>query len=86
LPIPERPWRHISVDFVGPLPESEGANIIIVVVDRIIKLRYYIPCHAGEGNLNSEHVIKLFLRHIWKHHGLPDSIVSDRGSVFVSYL
>jgi hypothetical protein len=64
LPIPERPWRHILVDFVGPLPESEGANIIMVVVDRITKLRYYIPCHAGEGNLDPEHVVKLFLRHI----------------------
>jgi transposase InsO family protein len=58
----------------------------MVVVDRMTKLRHYIPCHAGEGNLDPEHVAKLFLRHIWKHHGLPDSIVSDRGSVFVSYL
>jgi transposase InsO family protein len=86
LPIPERPWRHISVDFVGPLPENEGANIVMVVVDRITKLRHYIPCHAEEGNLDLKNVIKLFLRYIWKHHGLPDSIISDRGSVFISYL
>jgi transposase InsO family protein len=58
----------------------------MVVVDRITKLRYYIPCHAEKGNLNFKHVIKLFLRYIWKHHGLPNLIVSDRGSMFVSYL
>ena len=85
LPIPERPWRHISVDFVGPLPESGGMNTVMVVVDRLTKLRHYIPCHAGEGDLNPESAARLFLRHVWKHHGLPDSIVSDRGSVFISY-
>jgi hypothetical protein len=57
----------------------------MVVVDRITKLRYYIPYHAGEGNLDSEHVIKLFLRYIWKYHGLLNLIVSDRGSVFILY-
>lgn len=85
LPIPERPWRHISVDFVGPLPESDGANTIMVVIDRLTKLRHYIPCYAGEGNLDPEMTARLFLRHVWKHHGLPESVVSDRGSVFVSY-
>jgi hypothetical protein len=86
LPILERFWRYILVNFVGPLPESEGANIVIMIIDRITKLRYYIPCHAGEGNLNFKHVIKFFLRYIWKYHGLPDLIVSDRGLMFILYL
>jgi transposase InsO family protein len=85
LPIPERPWRHISVDFVGPLPMSNEMNTVMVVIDRLTKLRHLIPCFAGNGNLNPETTARLFLRHVWKHHGLPDSIVSDRGSVFVSY-
>jgi hypothetical protein len=58
----------------------------MVIVDRITKLRHYISCHAGEGNLDPEHVIKLFLRYIWKHHGLLNLIIFNRGSVFISYL
>jgi hypothetical protein len=69
LRIPERPWRHISVDFVGPLPESGGANTIMVAINRLTKLQHYIPCHASEGNLNPELTARLFLRCVWKHHG-----------------
>jgi hypothetical protein len=58
----------------------------MVIVNRITKLRYYIPYHAGEGNLDFKHVIKLFLRYIWKYHGLPNLIISNRGSVFILYL
>jgi transposase InsO family protein len=48
-------------------------------------MRHFIPCYAGEGNLNPDHVARLFLRYVWKHYDLPDLIVSDRGSVFVLY-
>lgn len=54
LPIPERPWRYISVNFVGPLSKSNGANTIIIVINRLTKLQYYIPYYAGEGNLDLE--------------------------------
>jgi hypothetical protein len=74
------------MNFVGLLPENEGVNIIIMIIDRIIKLRYYIPYYAGEGNLDFKHVIKFFLRYIWKYHDLPNSVVFNRGSVFISYL
>ena len=85
LSIPERPWQNISVDFVGPLPESKGSNTIMVVIDRLTKMRHYIACYAGNDTLNAEEMANLFLQHVWKLHGLPNSIVSDRGSTFVSY-
>ncbi len=80
LPTPERRWQDISVDFVVELPESGGYTNIMVVVDRLSKMRHLIPC----SSIKAPDVARLFLHHVWKHHGLPDSIVSDRGSQFVS--
>ena len=84
LPISNAPWKHISTDFVGPLPLSEDKNTIMVVVDRQSKERHFIPCFAGEGGLGAEEVAKLYVREIFRLHGMPDTVVSDRGSVFVS--
>ena len=50
LPVPEAPWRDISIDFVGPLPTSNEFNTIMVVVDRLTKMRLYIPSTATEGD------------------------------------
>lgn len=80
LPVPERRWQHISVDFVVDLPESEGCTNIMVVVDRLSKDRYLIPC----SRIEAPDVARLFHRHVWVHHGLPDTTVSDRGRQFVS--
>ena len=85
LPVPDQPWQDISVDFVGPLPESQGFNTVMVVVDRLSKMRHYIPCKAGASGLDAPSVARLFLDNVWKLHGLPLSVVSDRGSVFVSH-
>ena len=80
LPIPELRWRDISVDFVVDLPESEGCTNIMVVVDRLTKYRHLIPC----SSIRAPDVANLFYQHVWKLHGLPDTIVSDRGTQFVS--
>ena len=80
LPIPDRRWQHISMDFVVDLPLSEGCSNILVVVDRLTKYRVLIPCSV----MTAPEVAKLFLRHVWVHYGLPETIVSDRGTQFVS--
>jgi hypothetical protein len=80
LPIPIRSWRDISVDFVTDLPESEGCTNIMVVVDRLTKYRYLIPC----ATITAPAVAQLFYRHVWIHRGLPDTIISDRGTQFTS--
>ena len=60
LPVPERRWQHISVDFVVNLPESEGCTNIIVVVDRLSKYRYLIPY----ARIEASNVARLFYRYI----------------------
>ena len=86
LPVPDSPWHDISVDFVGPLPTSDRFNMIIVVVDQLTKMRHYIPCKAKEADsgTSAPAMARLFLDHIFRLHGLPNTIVSDRGSQIIS--
>jgi transposase InsO family protein len=71
------------MDFITGLPESGGHNAILGVVDRLTKMSHFIPCR---DTCTAEDVALMFRVYIWKLHGLPESIVSDRGSVFVSEL
>ena len=86
LPVPDAPWHDISVDFVGPLPVSDGYNMIMVVVDRLKKMRHYISCTAKETQkgTSAPAMAWLFLHHVFRLHGLPETIVSDRGPQFIS--
>ena len=86
LPVPDSPWRDISVDFVRPLPTSDGFNMIMVVVDRLTKMRHYIHCTAKEADSGTlaPAMARLFLDHVFRLHGLPDTIVSDHGWQFIS--
>lgn len=81
LPVPQRAWLDVSMDFVVGLPESEGFDAIWVVVDRLTKMRHYVPCHSTDG---SEELARLFVKYIARYHGLPETIVSDRGPQFIS--
>ena len=86
LPVSDSPWRNISVDFVGPRPMSDWFNMIMVVVNRLTKMRHYIPCTAkeAESGTYAPALARLFLDHVFRLHGLLDTIVSDRGSQFLS--
>ena len=55
-----------------------------MVVDRLSKERHYIPCTAKEEGTTAEATAKLLIRNVWRYHGLPTSMVSDRGPQFVS--
>lgn len=76
LPAPQQPWQEVSIDFVNGLPVSEGFNIIMVIVDRLTKMRDLVPCHKTTNALARA---QLYLDHMWKHHSLPDALVLDRG-------
>jgi hypothetical protein len=80
LPVPERRWQDISVDFIIELPLSKGCTAIMVVVCRLSKMIHVIAC----DKITAPRVAELFLHHVWKLHGLPRTIVSDRGSQFIS--
>lgn len=86
LPIPTAYWKDISMDFVVGLPKSNGCNAILMVVDRLSKERHYIPCSDENYGTSAESTARLLLAHVWKHHGLPTTIISDRGTQFTSLL
>jgi transposase InsO family protein len=79
--VPSRRWQVISVDVIGELPLSRGYDAILVVVDRLSKRIHAIPTTT---QMDSSGMARLFLEHVWRHHGLPDEIISDRGPTFVS--
>jgi transposase InsO family protein len=87
LPIPERPWQIITVDFVTGLPTSidprtnKPCNAVLVIVDKFTKYALYV---ATTKQLTASAFAHLFFEHVYRHFGLPDSIVSDRGSLFTS--
>ena len=72
--IPERPWKIITMDLIGPLPMSRGHNMILNVVDRHLKLLYSLPCHK---TITMEGVVRLFQKEIWPHEGIPEQIIAD---------
>jgi len=74
--IPEKPWAHISADFITKLPLAQGYNSILVVVDRLTKMVHFVP--TSEKTL-AEELARLFRNNVWKLYRLPKSIISDRG-------
>jgi transposase InsO family protein len=81
LPIPSRRWEQISVDFVAELPTAHGFDAIMNVVDSVSKRAHFMPTHT---TVTAEGAARLYLTHVWKLHGLPQRVVSDRGPQFVA--
>ena len=79
--IPEKPWSHIPADFITKLPPAQGYDTILVVCDHFSKIAHFI---ATTEKMSAEGLAKLFRDHIWKLHGLPESIISDRGVQFAA--
>ena len=79
--IPSKPWEHISIDLIGPLPESQGYNAVLVIVDRFSKMIILI---ATNTELNAVGTARIYRDHVWSKHGLPIKIISDRGPQFVA--
>ena len=82
LPIPDRTWQIISVDFIEGLPVSGGLNCILMVVDTFSKYAHFIGL---KHPFTAATVGKLFLSQVYKLHGLPTAIVSDCDRIFTSH-
>lgn len=83
LPVPEGAWQVISLDFIEGLPKSHSYNCILVVVDKFSKYGHFLPLTHPFTAID---VAKLFMLNIFKLHGLPQTIISDRDRIFTSQL
>ena len=81
--IPNKAWTHISVDFITKLPLAQGYDNILVVVDQFTKIAHFVPTTE---KTTAKGLARLFRDNIWQLHGLPESIVLDRGPQFVAGL
>ena len=77
----EKPWQHISVDFITKLPVSKGHDLILVVCDRFSKMSHFV---AMTGKTMAEGLARLFRDNVWKLHRLPESVISDKGLQFAA--
>uniref|UniRef100_A0A3P9J974 Gypsy retrotransposon integrase-like protein 1 n=1 Tax=Oryzias latipes TaxID=8090 RepID=A0A3P9J974_ORYLA len=81
LPVPHRPWSHIAVDFTTGLPPSEGNTAVLTIVDRFSKSVHFVPLPKLPSALETAN---LLVQQVFRLHGLPQDIVSDRGPQFTS--
>ena len=81
LPVPQTVWTYISLDFIVRLLPCKGKTVIFVVVDRLSKYAHFV---ALSHPYTAHSVAQIFVDHIFKLHGMPATIVSDRDQVFLS--
>uniref|UniRef100_A0A8C6LIV7 Integrase catalytic domain-containing protein n=1 Tax=Nothobranchius furzeri TaxID=105023 RepID=A0A8C6LIV7_NOTFU len=81
LPLPPRPWSHIALDFLTGLPPSKGFTTILTVVDRFSR-----ACHlvSLKPLPSSAETANLLIKHVFRLHGIPSEILSDRGPQFIA--
>ncbi|KAK3559371.1 hypothetical protein QTP86_012782 [Hemibagrus guttatus] len=81
LPVPNRPWSHLGVDFITDLPNSRTHTCIFVIVDRFSKACRLLPL---KGPPTAMEAAELLFNQVFRYFGNPEDIVSDRGPQFVS--
>ena len=83
LPVPTHPWQAISMDIMTDLPvTAEGHDSIVVFCCRLSKMVHFVPCCKSYG---APEFANLFVKHVFRAHGLPSSIVSDRDPRWTSH-
>ena len=81
IPLPERAWQQITTDLVTDLPESDGKTAVAVFVDRLTKMVHFFPCTK---EITAAEYARLFVNQVFRLHGMPEVIISDRDPRFVS--
>lgn len=85
IPPPERPFAECTVDFIVDLPKCSRNNVdytnIMVVVDRLSKMRKFIPL----ASIRAKDTADAFANYVWPSWGFPFRLISDRGTQFTSH-
>ena len=81
LPIPRWPWNSITMDFIGPFPESNEDDYLWVVLCQLTSMVHLVPVKT---TIRALQLAWLFIKEIVCLHGLPETIVSDRNTKFTS--
>ena len=82
FPVPTRPWQDISMDFITGLPESgDGYDAILTIVDRLTKCVHLTPVKT---TIDAEDTASVYIRSVFRLHGLSRSIVRDRDPRFTA--
>ncbi|KAJ9532418.1 hypothetical protein QJQ45_010564 [Haematococcus lacustris] len=73
-------WEHVSMDLVTKLPTgTHGYDAICVIVDRLSKMVHFVPCKEA---MNAMAFTRLFINNVFRLHGLPAEVLTDRGAHF----
>lgn len=84
LPIPGRRWEVVSLDLITGLPTTEeGNDAIAVFVDKLSKMVHLVACHETDGALE---VANMFVSVVFRSHGVPKTLLTDRDPRFTSNL
>ena len=75
LEIPTRKWDQVVIDFVTNLPDDEGQNAVMTMVDKATKMVYFLPC---TNTITAKETAQLFWKNVGSIHGIPSVIISDR--------
>ena len=86
MPVPTHPWQYIGIDFVGPLPESSNQNgsydMICVIIDLLTAMVHLVPTRQMYKAID---MAELIFDSVFKLHGLPERIISNHDSLFMSH-
>jgi hypothetical protein len=69
------------MDFISKLPEANGKDCVMVVVDSVTKKSHFVDTNT---TISASGSARLYVKHVWKHHGLPRKVLLDQGSQFVA--
>ena len=82
IPVPEGAWDHVTADRIVSLPKTkQGHTAILVVVDKLTKMTHFAAC---KNESTAKDIAKLFVDKVFKLHGLPLCLTTDRGPEFAN--
>lgn len=82
LEVPDEAWQAVTLDFVEGLPRSAGFNSVLVVVDKLTKYAHFLPLSHP---YTAVQVAQVYLDQVFKLHGMPAALVSDRDKIFTGH-